>query len=140
MNNNTKIVAGVLTAFLIICVASVFVGRKYPPAEKVPEPSTLVPTNRLQGQIKQIMPDGMLVMSHYGNEFRPLGFKPCPEGRPELKVLYGYFFLVGHPKQNSKVDDEWYDVDVVGAGVYEYTTVMGANKRIPKARVVKAYY
>lgn len=91
--------------------------------------------SRLRGDIRQVTKDGLLVFAHYGNENMPN--YNAGENRPEL--LYGDFLVIGHPRAANKVDDDWFDVDAVPAGIYEYTTVMGATKRIRIYKVLRAF-
>lgn len=98
--------------------------------------ASLAPPARLRGVIRQVTKDGLLVFAHYGNEDMPQ--YNGGENRP--KLLYGDFLVVGHPREANKVDNDWFDVDAVPAGIYEYTTVMGATKRIRIYKALRAFY
>ncbi len=93
----------------------------------------------LRGEVRQVTREGIIVFSHYGNERMP-NYNSRPPHRPELRWITGDFLVVGHPEQDGKVDNDWFDVDAVPDGIFEYTTVLGASKRIRKFRVVDSYY
>lgn len=90
---------------------------------------------RLRGEIRQVLSDGMIVKSHLGTIKQP--DYPC-NSRHEL--ISGDFLLTGHPIQDKKVDNDWYDVDAIEDGIFTFTNIHGVEKRIRKYKVVKAYY
>lgn len=92
---------------------------------------------RLQGNVIRSFDSGILVESHYGSP--PWNFKIYDEGRPNF-IQRGEYFLIGHPQQNSIVDDDWFDVDAVFVGIAEFETIFGGTKRYRKYQVVKSYY
>jgi hypothetical protein len=111
----------------------------YGPAERPRGSSEVVtagPTVRVRGEIRQVVKEGLLVHAHYGTA--GMGSYDAGSNRPEMIV--GDFLIVGHPAQAQKVDQAWFDVDATSEGIFEYTTVLGATKRIKRLRVVRAFY
>lgn len=94
-------------------------------------------TFMFRGTVKDFTSEGMLVFSNYGNLNMPNAIE-YHEGRPAFR--YGHFLLTGHPEQNNKINDSWFDVDAIYEGVFEYTTILGATRRVQRFRVVKSYY
>ena len=105
--------------------------------------------NRLRGRVLQATDKGLLVeceqpepvvssaqsMGGGGGSYSHLD--PNGKGRPE--EVTGTFWVVGHPNQNSKADEDYIDVNAFEDGTYSYTAVTGAAKRIKQYRVVKAF-
>lgn len=91
---------------------------------------------RLRGEIRQVTKDGLLIYAHYGNERMPV--YDAGKNRPDL-YKEDFALLIGHPNQNSKVDDDWFDVDAVLVGIHEYQTVLGASKRVRTFKVIKTF-
>lgn len=70
-----------------------------------------------------------------GNVYTP----PDPKGKGRPARVEGLFFITGHPNQESIVDKERIDVDAIEDGVFEYTSTIGAARRVKKYRVHKTY-
>lgn len=64
---------------------------------------------------------------------------PDPNGKGRPETVEGTFWVVGHPNQNSKVDEDSIDVNAFEDGTYSYTAVTGAAKRIKQYQVVRAF-
>ena len=104
-------------------------------------------SKRLRGGILQATNKGLLVDCHYTgpqvSSARSMGMEGAPapdpsdKGRPSY--IDGTFWVVGHPKQGKKVDDDYIDVDAYEEGTYSYTSVTGAAKRIKQYRVVRCF-
>jgi hypothetical protein len=104
---------------------------------------------RIRGTVLQATNEGLMIdgegSSPVASSMAGIGggggvyVPPDPNGKGRPTREYGTFWLVGHPQQGSKVKDDAVDVDAFEDGVFSYTTVMGAQQRIKKYQVLKAF-
>ena len=104
---------------------------------------------RIEGRILQATKNGLLVECEQevavasglasigggGGVYVP----PDPNGKGRPKKVYGTFWIIGHPQQNSKVDNDPIDINASEAGTYSYTSVAGAARRVKQYKVVKSF-
>jgi hypothetical protein len=83
---------------------------------------------RLMGKVESVTETGLLIKcpqitdaSVYISQHRP-------------RFVFGRFYVMGHPKQDQIVDDEWIDVEAVEDGIYKY----GGNK-VKKFKILQVY-
>jgi len=102
--------------------------------------------SRIRGTVIQVLPNGLFVNSEpyiaVGNSTGNGGgvyIPPDPNGKGRPAEIYGSFFISGHPKQSTLVDDVGIDVDAYQDGVVSYTTAIGARRTVKKYMVVKAF-
>ena len=107
----------------------------------------------IRGKVVQATKDGLLVnceqpepsytwgTQSYGGGGGPKkapsqGGAPSPK-RP--KSEYGYFLIVGHPESASLADGSVVNVDAVEDGVFNFVDTTGAQRRLKKFVVVRAF-
>jgi hypothetical protein len=104
---------------------------------------------RIKGRILQATKEGLLVeckpavpvasglasIGGGGGVYAP----PDPNGKGRPKGVYGTFWIIGHPQQNSKVDNDPIDINGSEEGTYSYTSVAGAARRVKQYKVVKSF-
>lgn len=109
----------------------------------------MLSAKRIKGRVVQATKEGLLVdcdaevavasssasVGGGGGVYSP----PDPNGKGRPNEAYGLFFVVNHPQQSSIADDAGIDVDAYEDGLYKYVTVTGAEKRIKKYVVVRAF-
>jgi hypothetical protein len=107
---------------------------------------------RIRARVIQVTETGLLVIAKQdepsfgvgnstgngGGVFVPYQ-PPDKHGAGRPKEIYGNFFVFGHPKQATLVDDAEIDVDAYQDGVVSYTTAIGAQRTVKKYTVVKAF-
>lgn len=124
-----------------------------PPAKAAPpvnqEKALAATAVRIKGRILQATKDGLLVeckpvipvasglasIGAGGGVYAP----PDPNGIGRPKEVYGKFWIIEHPQQNSKVDNDPIDINASEAGIYSYTSVAGAERRVKQYKVVKSF-
>jgi hypothetical protein len=78
------------------------------------------------GRITQIVSDGLIIMRRTWRNLTP------PHSEGWTMVDSGEFFLVGHPNQNSFVDDTYVSCKCFSDGNYTFTTVLGATRTLER--------
>lgn len=107
---------------------------------------------RIRGRVLQVTEQGLLVIAKedepvfgVGNSTGNGGGVFIPSGRTDKHgagrpaEIYGSFFVSGHPKQATLVDDADIDVDAYQDGVVSYTTAIGARRTVKLYAVIKAF-
>lgn len=104
---------------------------------------------RIKGSILQATNEGLLVkcmpyipvvsgsasFGGGGGVYAP----PDPNGVGRPNLAYGTFWIIGHPEQNSKVDDDAIDIDAYESGIHSYISVDGAARRVKQYKVIKSF-
>ena len=86
---------------------------------------------RIAGKVFQVVKEGMIVKI-------ALLQPEWEKGRAHL-LLGGedFVFVAGHPRQDTKVDGDYIDVDAVRDGMFSYTNTIGGGKRLAKYQVIE---